>query len=122
MSSPSPPPRVDAFGSEGAYNPDGQCPLADADSSIEDAPFNSRGSPSSIPETFKDSVDTKEEAAAAFNTASRLHKSKEGGVVCNFERAKAGETAAAAAAWELEPTPSSRPKSGYYSSTVWVLL
>jgi hypothetical protein len=59
---------------------------------------------------------TKEEAAAAYDTAARQHKNGESGVVYNFESAEAGEAAAVTSTRGLETSaqqPKPRPTSGY---------
>ena len=63
---------------------------------------------------------TKEEAAAAYDTAARQHKSGESGAVFNFESAEAGDAAAVTSTQGLETTAQrtkTRPKSGYYGVT-----
>ena len=63
---------------------------------------------------------TKEEAAAAYDTAARQFKSGESGVVYNFESAEAGDAAAAMATRLPETTErtKTRPKTrGYYGVT-----
>ena len=63
---------------------------------------------------------TKEEAAAAYDTAAREHKGSD--VVCNFESAEAAAVAVAAAVAEWEqnpPQPKPRPSSGFYGASAY---